>query len=117
VALSCLLVDDSKDFLASAKRLLESQGVAVVGCATTGEEALRLAAALEPDVALVDIELGEEDGVALAAELEARSDSLRTILISAHEREDLGELVSDAAAVGFIPKSALGARAIEALLA
>jgi CheY-like chemotaxis protein len=49
-----LLVDDNKDFLASAKRLLDSQGADVVGCATSSAEALRLTDELRPDVALVE---------------------------------------------------------------
>lgn len=117
VTLRCLLVDDSEEFLASAARLLESQGIEIVGHAKTGEEALALAAALEPDVALVDIELAEEDGIAVAEALEARTPSTRVVLISAYERDDLSELISGSRAVGFIPKSALGADAIFGLLA
>src|SRR5262249_25499632 len=62
VKLRSLIVDDSEPFLASARRLLESQGVEIVATATSGAEALDLATALSPDLALVDIELGEEDG-------------------------------------------------------
>jgi two-component system, NarL family, nitrate/nitrite response regulator NarL len=116
VKLRCLLVDDSEEFLASAARLLDSQGIDVVGQATSGEEALRLAVELGPDIALVDIELGDEDGVALAHELEARAPTTRVVLISAYDRDDLRDLVPDCGAVGFIPKRALGAEAIDALL-
>ena len=42
VSVRCLLIDDSREFLASAARLLESQGVEVVGCATSTREALEL---------------------------------------------------------------------------
>jgi CheY-like chemotaxis protein len=51
--LRALLVDDNDEFLASASRLLESQGIEV---AKNGSEALRPAAAHEPHLALVDIE-------------------------------------------------------------
>jgi two-component system nitrate/nitrite response regulator NarL len=115
VSLQLLIVDDSDEFLASAARLLETQGMRVVGSATSAAEALRLAEELEPDVALVDVELGEEDGVALARELEARRPPTRTILISAHEREDLGLAGGDE--VSFLPKSDLGAEAIEQISA
>src|SRR3954447_21914697 len=85
VTLRCLLVDDSREFLTSATRLLESQGVEVVGRATNGREALRLALALAPDVALVDIDLGEEDGLAVAHEIEDQVASVRVVLISAND--------------------------------
>jgi DNA-binding NarL/FixJ family response regulator len=116
VTLRCLLVDDSEEFLASAARLLESQGIEIVGSATSGDEALRLAEQLEPDLALVDIELAGEDGIALTQEFEARAPATRVVLISAYEREDLRDLMADSRAVGFIPKSSLGAREIATVL-
>jgi two-component system nitrate/nitrite response regulator NarL len=116
VSLRCLLVDDSEEFLASATRLLESQGVDIVGHATSGVEALALAAALKPDLVLVDIELADEDGIALAQELDASMTATRVVLISAYEREDLRDLISDSPAVGFLPKRDLGVDAIAGLL-
>ena len=113
MAVRCLIVDDSDEFLASASRLLEAQGMEVVACATSSEQARQLAEDLAPDVVLVDVELGEEDGVELAQELKARTPSTRAILISAHDREELGLLTNG---VEFLPKSSLGAAAIEKLL-
>jgi len=117
VSVRCLLIDDSREFLASAARLLESQGVEVVGCATSTREALELVAELEPELALVDIELADEDGIALAQQLEARAPRTRVVLISAYDPADVDELVVDSGAAGFLPKSRLGAAAIAALLA
>jgi DNA-binding NarL/FixJ family response regulator len=114
--LRCLIVDDSEGFLASASSLLESQGLEIVARASSRDEALELAEALEPDVALIDIVLGDEDGVALTRQLAARVPATRIILISSYGRDDLGELLTGSPAVGFIPKSALGAKAIARLL-
>jgi DNA-binding NarL/FixJ family response regulator len=116
MVLRCLIVDDSEEFLASAERLLDSQGVEIVGCASSGDEALRLAEIHEPDIALVDIELGDEDGIALAKELAARAPSTRVVLISTYEQGELTELISDSPAAGFLPKNDLGATAIAELL-
>lgn len=113
----CLLIDDSPEFLASAARLLQSQGIDVVGCATSTSKALELVGTLEPNLALVDIELGDEDGIALAQRLKERMPSVRVVLISAHDPADVSELIAEGRAVGFLPKSALGASAIAALLA
>jgi CheY-like chemotaxis protein len=113
----CLIVDDSEEFLASARRLLESQGLDVVAYATTGAEALRLAGELTPDVALVDVELGPEDGIELARELEKSVPALHAILISAHTLADLEELLADGPQLSYMPKSSLGAGAIETVLA
>jgi two-component system, NarL family, nitrate/nitrite response regulator NarL len=116
VKLRALLIDDNEEFLASAGRLLESQGIEVVGYAKSGEEALRLAEAHRPDLALVDIELGEEDGIALTREFEVRAPATRVVLISGYDRDDMGDLISDSSAAGYLPKSALGADAIADVL-
>jgi two-component system, NarL family, nitrate/nitrite response regulator NarL len=114
--LRCLIVDDSAEFLASAARLLESQGVEVVGVAHGWDEAVRSTEELAPAVVLIDVDLGDEDGIALARELKRRAPTMRTILISAHALDDL-DLTEAGADVFFLPKHELGAEAIAALIA
>jgi DNA-binding NarL/FixJ family response regulator len=116
VPLRCLIVDDSELFLASASRLLAGQGVEVVGRAASGAEALQLAQKLEPDVALVDVQLGREDGLEVTRRLAGTAPATRVILISSHSKDELGELIADSPATGFLPKPALGADAIAKLL-
>jgi two-component system, NarL family, nitrate/nitrite response regulator NarL len=115
VVVRCLLVDDSEAFLASASRFLSAQGLEVVGCASYGAEALHLARQLEPDVVLVDVQLGDEDGLEVTRRLSATAHAPRVILISSHSHDDLAELIADSPAVGFLPKSALNAEAIAGL--
>ncbi|MFG2801943.1 response regulator [Streptomyces pseudovenezuelae] len=115
MSMRCLLVDDSIRFLEAARSLLERDGIPVVGVALSGTEALARAAALTPDIVLVDLDLDGESGFDVAVEL-ARSVSCVIILISTHAREDLEELIADSPARGFLPKSALSARAIRELL-
>jgi DNA-binding NarL/FixJ family response regulator len=114
--LRSLIVDDSKTFLASARRLLESQGVEIVGTATSGAEALDLAGMLSPDLALVDVELGEEDGFALAGALRSRSPATRVILISTYGSDAMQDLISTSSAIAFLPKGRLSGDAVRALL-
>jgi two-component system nitrate/nitrite response regulator NarL len=116
VALRCLIVDDNEAFLASASRLLSTQGLEIVGRALTGAEALRLARQLEPDVALVDVQLGGEDGLEVTRRLASTAPATRVILISSHSKDELGELIADSPATGFLAKPALGADAIAKLL-
>jgi DNA-binding NarL/FixJ family response regulator len=115
--LRCLIVDDSEEFLASAARLLGSQGMVVVGCASSGDHALALVGDLAPDVALVDVELGDEDGIVLSHRLLERAPSTRVVLISSCRGEDLTELIARSPAAGFLAKTDLGADAIAGLLA
>ncbi len=114
--LRSLIVDDSETFLTSAQRLLESQGLEIVGTAMTGAEALDQAVALAPDLALVDVELGEEDGFALADEIRLRSPTTRVVLISTYSRDDMDGLITASAAVGFLPKSRLSGDSVRELL-
>jgi DNA-binding NarL/FixJ family response regulator len=117
VALRCLIVDDNEEFLTSASRLLEAQGLEVVGRASSGEDAVRLADTVRPDVALVDVQLGEEDGLEVTRQLSAGGRSIAVVLISTHCLDDVAELIADSPAVGFLPKTALSAVAIGALVA
>jgi DNA-binding NarL/FixJ family response regulator len=119
MALRSLIVDDNGRFLAAARDLLERQGIEVVGVASNTAEALQLAAELQPDVALVDIDLGEENGFDVARALVAgpSGEMSRVVLISAYPEKDFADLVSASPAVGFVSKSDLSARAIEELLA
>jgi two-component system nitrate/nitrite response regulator NarL len=116
VPLSCLIVDDSEEFLASAARLLTLQGVTIVGRASSGGEALRLAEALNPDVALVDVELGEEDGIELARRLTSAGSPTDVILISLRDRNELVELMTGSGALGFLRKDALDVQAVTDLI-
>jgi DNA-binding NarL/FixJ family response regulator len=77
---------------------------------------LHLAETLNPDVVLLDVQLGDEDGFELTRRLSANARGTRVILISTHSESDLGDLVADSPAAGFLPKAALGAGAIAKLL-
>ena len=116
MTLSCVIVDDSEEFLASATWLLSVQGVDVVGRASSADEAARLVATLSPDVALVDVELGDEDGIELARRLTSDDASAIVFLISLRDRGELAELIAGCGAVGFLRKDALDADALTDLI-
>jgi len=118
MTLRCLIVDDSPAFVATARSLLESQGMSVLGAVATGADALRLTAELRPDVVLVDLDLGPESGLEVAARLTRSADPAppTVILISTHAQEDFADLIAESPAVGFIPKVTLSVAAIRELL-
>jgi CheY-like chemotaxis protein len=107
-----LIVDDNVHFLEAARRLLERQGITVVGVASTTLEALRRSEELRPDVTLVDIELGRESGFDLTQRLTEGTERAPVILISAYPEQDLADLIDASPAVGFLPKSGLSGKAI-----
>jgi CheY-like chemotaxis protein len=117
VSLQCLLVDDNADFGDAAAGLLEEQGISVVGIATSGGDALLKAEELRPQLALVDIKLGDESGFEVARQLATRHEPPKVILISTEDGEDFDDLIEASPAVGFLPKTDLSAASIHQLLA
>jgi DNA-binding NarL/FixJ family response regulator len=113
----CLIVDDNHPFLEAARTLLEREGLTIVGLASTSAEALQATETLRPDVVLVDVSLGEENGFELAERLLADPDRGATvILISTSSEADLSDLVTRSPAAGFLSKSELSAAAIRGFL-
>jgi DNA-binding NarL/FixJ family response regulator len=117
VPIRCLIVDDNPLFLEGATDLLEREGLEVVGVASTSAEAIRLVRELRPDVTLVDVDLGDEDGFELALKLSDASTAYsKVILISTHAEDDLAQLIASSPAVGFVSKTRVSARAIREML-
>lgn len=118
MAVRCLIVDDNRDFLRAASDLLGRAGITVVGVATTGAQARLACGELHPDVALVDIDLGEESGFEIAHQLAGvlGCGQPRVILVSVYSAEDFGDMIADTPAVSFLPKSALSGQAIRGII-
>jgi two-component system, NarL family, nitrate/nitrite response regulator NarL len=119
MALRCVIVDDSVHFLEAASKLLEREGIDVVGVASTSAEALACVRELQPEVTLVDIDLNGESGFDVARELAATSDGTptRTILISTRSEWDLAGLPAVTPVLGFISKSKLSGDAVRDVVA
>src|SRR5713226_646793 len=115
--LTCLIVDDSPQFLEAASQLLADDGVTVVGVAATADQAVNKTLALVPDVALVDIDLGTESGFDVAQRLAGLPEGgPPVVLISAESGSELAELVDASGALGFVSKTDLSGDAIRKLL-
>jgi CheY-like chemotaxis protein len=118
VTLRSLIIDDNAHFLQAARDLLERQGMTVVGVASTGAEALARAEELQPDLMIVDIDLGDEDGFDVARRLVAVTglERAHVVLISAYAEKDFADLIAASPAVGFLTKTDLSRPAIYELL-
>ena len=115
--LRCLIVDDNAAFLDAATSLLEREGITVVGRALNIAAALRCTDELQPNVVLVDVQLGPESGFDLARRLSTAHPDVTVILISTHAEADFADLIERTPAAGFVPKYQLSAAAIERLAA
>lgn len=104
-----LLVDDSRDFLASVERFLAAEpGIAVVGRAYSGREALEQVARLRPHVVLMDLAMPEMTGLEATRHLKTDPEAPRVIILTMYEDEAFREAAHDMGADGFVPKSRLG---------
>lgn len=106
-----MIVDDSSRFLESVGRLLEREGLEVVGVASSSAQGIRRVEELKPDVTLVDVALGEESGFDLVKQIGSP-----TILISTSPAEEFGSLIEASPALGFLNKAHISARSIRELV-
>jgi DNA-binding NarL/FixJ family response regulator len=115
----CLIVDDNEPFLKEARELLEREGIDVIGVATTAGEALAKIAQLQPELTLVDIDLGSESGFDLMRAMadQPNRSTTNVILISVHDESDFADLIQASSAAGFVSKTELSAQAIQDVLA
>jgi DNA-binding NarL/FixJ family response regulator len=113
-----LLADDQALFREGLQTLLSLQpDLEVVGEAANGEEALRLAAALMPDVVLMDVQMPALDGVAATRRLRAEQPQVRVILLTTFDDDEYVFEGLRAGALGYLLKDAPSARLVEAIRA
>lgn len=114
----CLIVDDNPSFVEAATRMLEGEGITVVGSASNSALALQRVGELRPDVLLVDVNLGQESGFDLAERLLRGGNSHPTVILtSSYSEDDLADLIAASPAAGFLTKVALSTSAIRNILA
>ena len=111
-----LIVDDHASFRSCTRALLESEGFDVVGEAADGESAVAVAAELQPELVLLDIQLPDIDGFAVAEKLLASNPELQIVLVSSRDRSSYGPLIEQSGARGFLSKGELAGVALERLL-
>jgi DNA-binding NarL/FixJ family response regulator len=116
VPTTVLIVDDHAGFRASARALLESEGFRVVAEAADGAEALAAVAHGRPDVVLLDVQLPDTDGFALAERLTSNGSRINVVLVSSRDYTDSAHLVERSGARGFVPKAELSGERLTALL-
>ncbi len=111
-----LIVDDHAPFRSIARQVLMADGFLVVGEAANGAEAVRACGELHLDVVLLDVQLPDIDGFAVAAVLTSRLDPPAVVLVSCRSRTDYGFRAEDCGARGYIAKAELSGDAVRRLL-
>lgn len=116
MATTVVVVDDHAGFRRMARRMLDDSGFDVVGEAVDGESALVVVAVLRPEMVLLDVQLPDLDGFAVARLLHEAGTGAIVILTSSRSASDYGSRVADSSARGFIAKAELSGPALAGLL-
>ena len=104
VTIRVLLADDHRMLREGLSRSLTQQGFEIVGEAENGEEAVQMAAALLPDVVLMDVSMPEMDGVEATRLIRATGTATQVIMLTMHaDKEVLAEAIR-AGASGYLVK-------------
>ncbi|MDA0158718.1 response regulator transcription factor [Solirubrobacter ginsenosidimutans] len=111
-----LVVDDHAEFRHSARALLDAEGFEVVAEASDGAEALAANERAKPAIVLLDVQLPDLDGFAVAEQLARGPDPPAVVLTSGRDARTFGARLSTAAARGFIAKRDLSGAALARLL-
>jgi DNA-binding NarL/FixJ family response regulator len=115
-AVRVLLVDDQALFREALATLLAvHEGVEVVGEAGDGDEALRKAAELAPDVVLMDLRMPVLDGIGATRRLRVEQPEVRVIALTTFDDDEDVFAALRAGAVGYLLKDVSSARLVEAV--
>jgi two-component system response regulator DesR len=102
-----LLAENEVMFRSAIRRLLELEGdLEVVAEAGRGDEVVEAAQANGAEVALLDIEMPGEDGIAVAADLQRELPAYRALIVTTYGRPGFLQRAMAAGAAGFVSKDA-----------
>jgi DNA-binding NarL/FixJ family response regulator len=113
-----LLAEDDEDFSAALEAVLAADGrFSVAGRARDGRQAVELAASLDVDAVVMDIEMPDVDGVEATRLLQIERPGMPVIAISGHDYEERVLEIRAAGAVDYVRKSRVDEELVEALAA
>ncbi len=105
--ISVLLVDDHSLVRRGFRRILEDDGMKVVGEASNGVEAIRMANDLKPQVVVMDLSMPQLDGVQATKEIVKSLPDTQVLILSMHSDDNYVRNALDAGAKGYLLKSAI----------
>jgi two-component system, NarL family, invasion response regulator UvrY len=109
-----LAVDDQPIFLSAAHQLIaDTPGFEQVGEATSGPEAVDMAAALHPDLVLLDVRMPGMDGIETAQRIVALDARAIVVLVSLEETPELPTSLASVGAAAYLRKQDLSTRALQ----
>ena len=118
MTVTVMVVDDQQPFRSAARAVIDRlDGFEVVAEAESGEEAVEVAAELHPNLVLMDINMGEMDGITATSLITAADPDTMVVLLSTYELTDLPPTARTSGAAAYVNKDDFGGRALKRLWA
>lgn len=99
-----MLADDHRMLREGLRRSMTDQGFDIVGEARDGDEAIRLAEELEPEVILMDVTMPEVDGVEATRQIKINHPEIRIVMLTMHADQEVLAAAIRAGASGYLVK-------------
>jgi DNA-binding NarL/FixJ family response regulator len=104
--ISVVIADDHTLVREGTKQMLEGQsGIEIVGEASDGEQAIRLAATLKPDVILMDIAMPGVNGIEATRRIKQEWPHISVLVLTAYDDDQYIDALLDAGAAGYLLKN------------
>ncbi len=113
-----LIADDHAFVREGTRRILEQEpDLEVVAEAGDGEEAVKFASDLKPDVALIDVSMPKLDGIEATRQIKALCPSIAVLVLSAYDDDQFVFGLLEAGAAGYLLKNVRGREIVDAIRA
>lgn len=111
-----LLVDDHKLVRSGIRRILDADpGIDVIGEAQNGEDAIRMARELKPDIVLMDVSMPGIGGLEATRKMVHFDANIRIIALSVHRDDPFPARLLEAGAMGYVTKDCAAEEIISAV--
>jgi len=104
VSIRLMLADDHRMLREGLRRSMTDQGFDVVGEARDGDEAIRLAEELQPEVILMDVTMPEVDGVEATRQIRLQFPDIKIVMLTMHADQEVLASAIRAGASGYLVK-------------
>ena len=104
MAIRLMLADDHRMLREGLRRSLTDEGFDVIGEASDGDEAVRLADSLRPDVILMDVTMPDVDGVEATRRIHQQHPEIRVVMLTMHADQSVIAEALRAGASGYLVK-------------
>ena len=111
-----LVVDDQQPFRDAARAVVERlKGFEIIAESESGEDAVVKVDELQPDIVLMDINMGGIDGIEATTRITSRHPSTMIVLLSTYELSDLPPTARTSGAAAYVNKDDFGGRILRRL--